>query len=74
LKIVTWNSNGALRKKHEKINEFNADLLVVQECEDPAQSTKNDAESAGHYICPGSVLRDENLGGEWWGSKPAVFL
>jgi exonuclease III len=34
-KILTWNCNGALRKKYESITKFDADIYVIQECEDP---------------------------------------
>ncbi|MCB8746552.1 endonuclease/exonuclease/phosphatase family protein [Rhodoferax sp. U2-2l] len=41
LRIVTWNCNGALRKKWGRLSTFKADVYVVQECEDPCQA--NDA-------------------------------
>lgn len=37
-KIVTWNCNGAFRKKFAALSRFDADILVIQECEDPAQT------------------------------------
>jgi exonuclease III len=38
LKYITWNCNGAFRKKFERIESFDADVLIIQECEDPARS------------------------------------
>jgi hypothetical protein len=34
---VSWNCNGAFRKKFEAIAQLEADLYVIQECENPDQ-------------------------------------
>jgi exonuclease III len=38
LKILTWNCNGALRKKFEHLLDYNADIYVIQECENPNET------------------------------------
>lgn len=50
MKIVTWNCNGGLRKKSKPLDAMGADLYVIQECEDPSQSTKQFRDWAGNYL------------------------
>ncbi len=54
LKIVTWNCNGAFRKKYSAISELDADIYVIQECEDPAKSDIDYIEWAGKYVWSGN--------------------
>jgi len=53
MKILTWNCNGALRKKLFALEQFDADILIIQECEDPTQSTEAYRNWAGDYIWKG---------------------
>ncbi len=51
IKVVTWNCNGAFRNKYQRLTGLDADILVIQECEDPKQSADLDYRSwAVNYI------------------------
>ncbi|WP_036152242.1 endonuclease/exonuclease/phosphatase family protein [Maribacter forsetii] len=54
MKILTWNCNGALRRKFEHLLSFDADIIVVQECENPAETTHKDyCQFAKNYLWTG---------------------
>ena len=51
MRIINWNCNGAFRKKFKLLEQFNADIIVIQECEDPERSNdKNYREWAKNFI------------------------
>ncbi|MDD2833075.1 MAG: endonuclease/exonuclease/phosphatase family protein [Methylotenera sp.] len=38
MRVVSWNCNGAFRKKFGSLDYLQADILIIQECEDPQKS------------------------------------
>lgn len=54
MKIITWNCSGGLRKKTAEVDSLEADIVIVQECEDPRQSTEKYRRWAGDYLWIGT--------------------
>jgi len=54
MRILTWNCNGAFRNKIGTLSEFSADILVIQECENPETSRDSKYKDwAANYIWTG---------------------
>src|SRR5665647_441152 len=71
MRIVSWNCNGALRKKLAHLRSFDADVHVIQECEDPEQSTCPDYKAwASNYLWVGGN-KNKGLG---IFAKPEIVL
>lgn len=55
MKVLTWNCNRAFRKKYHFIEQFDADILIIQECEDPARcKDASYQEFASNYLWIGT--------------------
>lgn len=50
IKILSWNCNGAFRKKYPHLDQLDADILIIQECENPETSTIEYKNWAKNYL------------------------
>jgi exonuclease III len=62
MKIVSWNCNGALRKKLSTLDVLNADVYVIQECEDPACSDSHEYRDWAHSFLWRGSNKNRGLG------------
>ena len=54
MKIISWNCNGRFREKFHALESLNADILIIQECEDPSQAKSIQySEWANDYLWTG---------------------
>ena len=59
MKIITWNCNGAFRKKFHLLDAYNADIIVIEECENPEESSESYKKWSANYLWVGE---DKNKG------------
>lgn len=53
MKLINWNCNGAFRNKKYLFDEYEYDILIIQECEDPSK-LKEHKNSDHNYLWIGN--------------------
>ena len=54
MKVLSWNCNCKFRDKYQLLKKYNADILIIQECEDPQQSSDSEYKQwAKNYLWVG---------------------
>ena len=55
MKIITWNACCKFREKYSLLSQYDADILVIQECEDPSRSLCQAYRAfSGQYVWTGA--------------------
>lgn len=52
--LITWNCNGVFRNKYQLFDKYESDILIIQECENPIESTKHYKDWAKNYLWIGN--------------------
>lgn len=61
MRILTWNCNGAFRRKFPLLERLNADVMIIQECEDPKESSPEYRAWAASHLWTG-INKTKGLG------------
>ena len=71
MKIISWNCGGKFREKFQYIAEFDADIYIIQECENPIDYPSHSYFSfATNYLWTG----ERNCKGLGVFAKPSIHL
>lgn len=62
MRFLTWNCNGAFRKKFSSILHLDADILVIQECEDPAKTSDTSYRDFAHNYLWVGPTKNKGIG------------
>ena len=62
MKIISWNCNQAFREKFKHLLKFNADICIIQECENPFEAKDKEYKKyASNYLWVGDS-KNKGLG------------